>query len=178
MRTMTSPARGGSICTCSRLSGCPNAFRTAAFMLPRAYRARQALRGRPSHTGRVDSDLSATARLTAALRALESSRADPLVLDPWAAALAGGDFVASLAGQPPYVQARAASYTIVRMRVFDDWLRSVADCPQVVLLGAGFDTRAFRAAWPADTRLWELDQAEVLNRKEAILREAEAIARC
>lgn len=111
------------------------------------------------------------------MRALETAREDALVHDPWAAALAGHELVASFADQPSETRERAASYTIVRTLAFDDWLRSVQQRPQMVLLGAGFDTRAFRFDWPA-TSLWELDQPEVLERKAAILREAKASARC
>jgi len=117
----------------------------------------------------VETELAATARATAAWRAVESARAAALFHDPWAAALAGQAMVSQLASQPPDVQARAASYTIVRTRFFDDWLTVHTDCRQVVLLGAGFDTRAFRLAWPAGTTLWELDQPAVLAAKDAAL---------
>jgi methyltransferase (TIGR00027 family) len=40
---------------------------------------------------------------------------------------------------------------------------------QFVLLGAGFDSRAFRLDWPSGVRLWEVDQAPLLAAKEAIL---------
>ena len=42
-----------------------------------------------------------------------------------------------------------------------------------MLLGAGFDCRAFRLDWPSGVRLWELDQAR-LAAKEAILDRAAA----
>ncbi|MGH3974747.1 MAG: class I SAM-dependent methyltransferase [Pseudonocardiaceae bacterium] len=37
-----------------------------------------------------------------------------------------------------------------------------AGCVQVVLLTCGMDTRAFRLDWPPDTRVFEVDFAEVL----------------
>ena len=83
--------------------------------------------------------------------------------------MAGPDLVAALTAQPPELQDRASSYTIVRTRVFDDWLLSTTGCLQLVLLGAGFDTRAFRLSWPTGTQVWELDQAQVLEAKEAAL---------
>jgi len=126
----------------------------------------------------VETDLAATARATAAWRAVESARDDPLFRDPWAAVLAGQEMVTQLASQPPDVQAQAASYTIVRTRFFDDWLTSQADCRQVVLLGAGFDTRAFRLAWPAGTTLWELDQPAVLAAKDVALADERPAAGC
>jgi methyltransferase (TIGR00027 family) len=121
-----------------------------------------------THTEDVDSDVASTARVTAALRAGETARADALFQDPWAAVLAGPGLLATFAAQPPDIQSRAASYTIIRTRVFDDWLLAT-DCPHIVLLGAGFDTRAFRLRWPAGTQVWELDQAEVLNAKEVAM---------
>jgi methyltransferase (TIGR00027 family) len=41
----------------------------------------------------------------------------------------------------------------------------------VVILAAGLDTRAFRLAWPAGVRLFELDAPEVLAFKEQVLAE-------
>jgi methyltransferase (TIGR00027 family) len=117
----------------------------------------------------VDSDVASTARVTAAWRAVETAHAQPLFHDPWAAALAGPDLLATLTAQPHDIQDRASSYTVIRTRVFDDWLLSVASCPQIVFLGAGFDTRAFRLDWPADAQVWELDQATVLETKEVAL---------
>ncbi len=118
-------------------------------------------------TESVDSDIASTARVTAALRAVETARANALFQDPWAAALAGPDLLATFAAQPPDIQDRASSYTIIRTRVFDDWLLTTG-CPQIVLLGAGFDTRAFRLGWPTGAQVWELDQAKVLDAKTLI----------
>jgi methyltransferase (TIGR00027 family) len=71
------------------------------------------------------------------------------------------------------MQDRASMYTVIRTRVFDDWLASTMGSAngvsQLVLLGAGFDSRAFRLDWPSGVRLWELDQAPLLAAKEAIL---------
>jgi len=116
----------------------------------------------------VDSDVASTARVTAALRAGETARANALFQDPWAAVLAGPDLLATFAAQPPDIQDRASSYTIIRTRVFDDWLLTTG-CPQVVLLGAGFDTRAFRLGWPTGVQVCELDHAKVLDAKETAL---------
>ena len=40
---------------------------------------------------------------------------------------------------------------------------------QVVLLGCGLDTRAFRMEWPESTKIWEVDDAAVLNHKRTVL---------
>ena len=57
---------------------------------------------------------------------------------------------------PEAVRDRSPMYTLIRTRVFDDWLattlgpgRGVA---QVVMLGAGFDSRTFRLDWPPGVR--------------------------
>jgi len=108
-----------------------------------------------------------TGRLTAAMRARESARADRLFADPLAARLAGsegegllGDF-----GDTPAIA--------VRTRFFDDALtgaaaRSAPDA-QLVILAAGMDTRAFRLDLPAETVLYEVDRADVLALKERLL---------
>ena len=49
---------------------------------------------------------------------------------------------------------------------------------QVVLVAAGLDTRAFRLEWPAATRLYEIDQPQVLDAKQDILRTSGATPNC
>jgi len=121
--------------------------------------------------------LEATARWTAAVRAMETARADRLVDDPWAAALAGTE------GQA-WVDARSSAGVlpiVLRTRYFDDWLGSVVtteDLRQIVLLGAGLDTRAFRLPWPDGCVLFEVDRAPVLEHKTRLLTAAEALPRC
>jgi methyltransferase (TIGR00027 family) len=121
--------------------------------------------------------LGNTARWTAGVRARESRREDRLFHDPWAAALAG---LTSEEWTAPQSGDDGVSI-VVRTRFFDDFLQRVTGeygIRQVVLLAAGFDTRAFRLSWPASTRLFELDQPQVLREKEAILRSAGAAASC
>lgn len=70
---------------------------------------------------------------------------------------------------------------VLRTRFFDDFLQRVTTehgIRQIVLLGAGLDTRAFRLTWPAHTRFFELDQPAVIARKERILQDAEAVPAC
>jgi len=70
---------------------------------------------------------------------------------------------------------------IIRTRYFDDFLQCITDqekVRQVVLLGAGLDTRAFRLNWPEQTRLFELDQPSVLAYKEQTLQAAGGQPRC
>jgi methyltransferase (TIGR00027 family) len=115
----------------------------------------------------------------AGIRAAETERADRLFADPLAAA-----FVAA-AGSPPSRatarQAVALRLWIVARTVFLDEL-ILAACAdgtrQVVLLGAGFDTRAFRLAWPPGVRCFELDTPDVLDSKEQVLTAQHAAPGC
>jgi methyltransferase (TIGR00027 family) len=125
-----------------------------------------------------------TAFSAAAQRALESSRPDRLFDDPYAQA-----FVAALSAATPEpdrtnpTPALAAlfySHLVVRTRFYDEYLlaATAAGCDQVVLLAAGLDTRAFRLAWPAGVRLFELDLPELLAVKERVLTGESATPRC
>ncbi len=124
-----------------------------------------------------DQLLGATARWTASVRALESTRDDRLFDDPWAATLAGVEGAAWIAGRT----ADSVLPIVLRTRFFDDFLQRVATehgIRQIVLLAAGLDTRAFRLAWPAQTRFFELDQPAVIARKERLLQDADAAPTC
>jgi methyltransferase (TIGR00027 family) len=130
----------------------------------------------------MKNDVAATARITASIRARETARPAGLFRDPLAEVLAGHEAMAAMQAMPEAVRDRSSMYTVIRTRVFDDWLlttlgpgRGVA---QVVLLGAGFDSRAFRLDWPPGVRLWELDQVSLLAAKEAILARVAAIPGC
>lgn len=121
--------------------------------------------------------LEATARWTAAVRAAESARADALLRDPWAGALAGPDGMAWTAERTP----GSVLPIVLRTRYFDDWLEgTLAGGPirQAVLLAAGLDTRAFRLTWAAGARCFEVDRPAVLGHNAAILEGAGARPRC
>jgi methyltransferase (TIGR00027 family) len=122
-------------------------------------------------------DLAATAGWAAAVRAVESSRPDALFSDPWAADLAGEEGRRWAKGRAPEMLAPM----IVRTRFFDDFLvdaTAAGGITQVVLLGAGLDTRALRLAWPPGTSIFEVDQPDVLRRKQEMLGRAGVSARC
>ncbi|HEY7019716.1 MAG TPA: SAM-dependent methyltransferase [Ktedonobacterales bacterium] len=119
-----------------------------------------------------------TAQLTAKARAIESQRADALFHDPWAELFAGRAGDAWLARQQ---SGYPGLPLILRTRFFDDFFAErMGDVSlrQVVLLAAGYDTRAYRLAWPKGTRLYELDQPMVLARKETLLQRAGATLLC
>lgn len=128
----------------------------------------------PEHTTATPF-LANTACWTASARAKESEREDRLSNDPWAAALAGEESAQWLARQASSPLGIAPM--IVRTRFFDDFLQDAAcqqGIRQVVILGAGLDTRAFRMEWPGGARLFELDQEPVLQYKEQVLQAAGA----
>ncbi|MFF2353403.1 SAM-dependent methyltransferase [Kitasatospora sp. NPDC058115] len=115
------------------------------------------------------SPVSRTALSVAMVRAYESSRPDPLFVDPYAAAFAAAAGVALPAAGPDSGLARAlVAHGILRTRFYDDRLLA-AGADQVVLLAAGLDTRAHRLDWPAGTRVFELDLGPVLAFKERVL---------
>jgi methyltransferase (TIGR00027 family) len=123
------------------------------------------------HDPRAQAAVVGTGRWIAAARALETARPDRLFNDPWAELLAGESGKASL---------EAADYNPflpVRTRYFDDRILGAARMgSQIVLLGAGLDTRAFRLTLPVSCTVFEIDHAEAFAEKEAILRTA--IPRC
>lgn len=139
----------------------------------------------------IVSGVGLTALAAAAGRAVESSRPDRLVEDPFAAA-----FVAAAQSPVPLpvrwpdpdaavsdqqmLLLHGAGYVGLRSRFCDDQLLQVCSdgVRQVVVLGAGLDTRAFRLDWPAGVRLFEIDQPTVVEFKDGVLREQGAHARC
>lgn len=126
-----------------------------------------------------------TAVFVAAVRARENQRRDRLFVDDLSSRLAGPEGVAWLAASEanPHSNYRRDSfpYLEVRTRFFDDWaLEGVNDygARQLVVLGAGMDTRAFRLRWPPELRVWEVDTQELFALKESRLQAARARAGC
>ncbi|MDQ0312814.1 methyltransferase (TIGR00027 family) [Kitasatospora herbaricolor] len=132
----------------------------------------------------------ATAVGVARVRALETAREDALFRDPVAQAFAtaGGLWPSSARMREDGDEDEAArrrrlavSFSIViRTKFLDDLLQqaSASGVRQVVLLGAGMDSRAFRMDWPEDTRLFEVDTAAPLDFKASVLGQERAVARC
>jgi methyltransferase (TIGR00027 family) len=118
----------------------------------------------PSHDPQVRASTLNTGPWIAAARALETARPDRLFNDPWAGLLAGerGKAALDAAAYNPFLP--------VRTRYFDDRvLGAVLKGSQIVLLGAGLDTRAFRLPLPASCTVFEIDYAEAFTQKESIL---------
>jgi methyltransferase (TIGR00027 family) len=144
----------------------------------------------PRHTDveGVDEGVGLTALLVAAARAIETHRHDRLAQDTYAehfvrAAPACADWPVRIEqvpdGDANPLWGRFARYFGLRTRVLDDFLlRSVRTGPrQVVLLGAGLDTRAFRLDWPSGCVVFEIDRAGVLDFKRQVLTDLSATSR-
>lgn len=121
----------------------------------------------------MKSPVATTGLLVAALRAEESARADRLFHDPFAATLAGD---AGFEALRTYRVAVGPSIPIieVRTRYFDEALLRAGErgARQLVIIAAGMDARAFRLPWPSGMRVFELDQPEVIETKNALLASA------
>ncbi|RNE57194.1 SAM-dependent methyltransferase [Cryobacterium tepidiphilum] len=125
-------------------------------------------------------EVNATALAVAACRAVETTRPDALVLDPFASAFvaaasttldlptrwpAPGEDVSPF--QQPLLH--ASVYIGVRTRFIDDVMADEADVQQVVILGAGLDTRAYRLTLAHHAPFFELDDAATLEFKQGVL---------
>ncbi|WP_234391102.1 SAM-dependent methyltransferase [Nocardia suismassiliense] len=127
-----------------------------------------------------------TAIGVAVIRVRESDRPDRLYNDPLArdfVAAARRGFAATEDGAQRWTQLEALADTFfegrtVTVRLIDDQVtEAVAQgCRQVVVLGAGLDTRAFRLGLPADIRFFEIDLPELFAFKEPVL--AGAVPTC
>ncbi|MEU0565445.1 SAM-dependent methyltransferase [Nonomuraea sp. NPDC005983] len=132
-----------------------------------------------AHTG-VESGVGLTALMIAAARAIETNRPDALAADAYAAhfvraARASAAWPVHPAevpdGDANPLWGRLGRYIGLRTRVLDDFLihSARAGARQVVLLGAGLDTRAFRLDWPPGQVVYEIDRDGVLAFKSRVL---------
>ena len=121
-----------------------------------------------------------TGLTVAAIRAFETARPDRLFADPLAAtfAEAGGLDPDSAPGGRRGVALRV--WVVARTLFLDDLLAEAGQqgCRQVVLLGAGFDARAYRLPWPPGTRCFEVDTPDVLGPKDQVLAAEHAVPGC
>ncbi|GHF75200.1 methyltransferase (TIGR00027 family) [Amycolatopsis bartoniae] len=126
----------------------------------------------------IVSGIGITALAVAAARAVESSRDEPLVSDPYAVAFVeAADSPIPLprrAGDLPRdddLWERMSLFVGLRSRFFDEYLLEAmtAGVRQVVVLAAGLDARAFRLDLPPETTLYEVDQPRVLEFKDSVL---------
>lgn len=104
-----------------------------------------------------------TGLAVAAIRAHETARPDRLFADPLAGAFVAASGWTPRREAPGDRRAAMVRFWVVARTVFlDELLASACEdgCRQVVLLGAGFDARAFRLSWPPGVRFFELDSAD------------------
>ncbi|MEU8118304.1 SAM-dependent methyltransferase [Spirillospora sp. NPDC049024] len=132
-----------------------------------------------------------TAIGVALIRARETARTDRLYEDPYAQAFADAaerEFLApsapagaadTWAGVQELVETFYPGRTI-GVRMGDDGLRDAvaAGRRQIVLLGAGLDTYAFRLGLPRSVHLFEIDLPEMFAFKEPILDALGAVPSC
>lgn len=114
-------------------------------------------------------DVSDTAFLVAAYRAIETERTDALFRDPLAARLAGERGRKIVESMP---RSFLAGWTVViRTCIIDDFIRGAVDrgVDTVVNLGAGLDTRPYRLALPASLRWIEVDYPHMVEFKDGQL---------
>lgn len=117
--------------------------------------------------------LGMTSRWVAAAREREAHRPDRLFEDPLAGVFAGDEgrsFLESIEGGAEGVE---NPYLAIRTRYLDDFMKAgnARGLRQIVLLAAGMDARAFRLEFVPATTVFEVDRAEVLAHKAAILSE-------
>ena len=114
--------------------------------------------------------VSDTALMVAACRALESECADGFVHDPFAARLAGERGMAMLRALPQPDMMRFG--IAIRSRFMDELLlEALASNPiaTVLSVGCGLDTRPWRLALPPGLRWIEVDFADLLDYKDALM---------
>jgi methyltransferase (TIGR00027 family) len=111
--------------------------------------------------------IAKTAYYCCGVRAADAERADPICGDHLAHRFMNAEARAIFAQFSGFKNPNGSNVT--RHRIIDDWLRerlSATPDLRVILLGAGFDTRAFRLR---GGRWVELDQPETIAIKEAEL---------
>ncbi|WP_405825786.1 class I SAM-dependent methyltransferase [Streptomyces sp. NBC_00838] len=129
----------------------------------------------------VEGGVGVTALMVAAARAIETHRHDTLARDVYAEHFVlAAPASAAWPVRPQQVEdgeanplwGRFARYFGLRTRVLDDFIvRSVhtSGARQVVMLGAGLDSRAYRLDWPPGCVVFEIDRAGVLAFKHGVL---------
>src|ERR1700739_3435635 len=131
----------------------------------------------------ITTSVGSTALFVATARALEAQKPDPLAVDPYAEIFCravGGPSADVLDGKAPDHRLKTAdfgehfvNFQGARTKYFDDYFRRAvhAGVRQVVILGSGLESRAYRLDWPAGTTIFELDRPQVLDFKREVLTE-------
>jgi len=117
-----------------------------------------------------------TSLLVAAMRAVETKRSDSedrLFSDPFAESLAGDEGFRILKKATDAVGDQPA--IAIRTAFIDEKINSALNSGvrQIVILAAGMDSRSYRLNFPSGTKVFELDQPEVLQYKNEKLVDAQ-----
>lgn len=137
----------------------------------------------------IVSSVGFTALMVSAFRALETSRAHPLIRDQYATAFveaAAEPRITAFLGESKDESEwdAATNYLVnhlaVRTKYFDEFFTAATDSGirQVVILAAGLDSRAYRLPWPDGTTVYEIDQVKVLEFKDQVLGDRGAKPTC
>lgn len=122
------------------------------------------------------SSVGYTALLVAGWRAVHALSAEPLARDDYAQhfiTASTDPYLTGLLDNPPTSEDATAFPRLygVQTRFFDEFfLSAVAEgIRQAVIIAAGLDSRAYRLKWHAETKVFEVDQSQVLEFKEQVL---------
>jgi len=129
--------------------------------------------------------VGATATMVAAARAIATKGDDPLIEDRFAEPLVravgvdfftrwvSGDLLAADVDdhESGWKLEHMPAAMAARTRFFDSFFREAtqAGIRQAVILASGLDARAYRLAWPTDTKVFEIDQPQVIEFKTTTL---------
>lgn len=113
--------------------------------------------------------ISFTSKLTAYSRHVESQRKEPLMVDPFVMDFLDEEFFSWLEKHPRY---QSMQYPVVRSHFIETEVISKFNLigKQLVLLGAGLDTRAYRCSNLEEISVFEVDFPEVIEMKEKVLK--------
>lgn len=130
----------------------------------------------------IISSVGYTALLVAGWRALHAMHPRALVQDEYAKhfiAASADRYLTGLLANPGTSDGETAFPRLygVQTRFFDDFFDAAgkAGIRQAVIVAAGLDSRAYRLDWPAETTVFEVDLAKVLEFKARVLDEQGAM---
>jgi len=122
----------------------------------------------PMQSGQIE-DVSDTAFLVAANRAIETRRTDALFRDPLAAKLAGSHGEKIVRNRPKWPLI-GQWLVAVRTRIIDEFIENAIaqETTTILNLGAGLDTRPYRMDLPGHIRWIEIDYPKIVELKERL----------
>jgi methyltransferase (TIGR00027 family) len=139
--------------------------------MPLALRVRRVPRETSSDTAPMPiTQISDTAHWVAMYRAFESERVDALFDDPYARRMAG-DLGGAIVREMPHGESMSWA-VVVRTAVMDEMILACIEkgCTQVLNLGAGLDTRAFRLVLPPTLSWLDVDLPNIVAHRRDCLK--------